>query len=340
MTSVLFVSIIVLAFWGLKTMLAPLVLSVIVAVLVYPLYRILLRYLKKNKNLSAFLVTVLVLVFILLPIFSLGTVLIKELQNVYRLINDAIADTTASQRSAVLENVSHWALQYGVNIEEVLKNYVLPGLNKTSVVLTAVATNAIGIMFGFIIAVASLFFLLRDGDEIIKFLQKISPLSEQNTKYFLATCKNVIQGVLWANMLTACAQGIIGGIGFAVFGLPSPIFWGVVMFCFSMIPFFGPAFVYGPTTLFLFLSTQDVQRSLLFLAFNVLLVSTIDNIIKPLVIGGKVKIHPLITFLSIIGGIRAWGVLGIIYGPLVASLFLLVIDIHLREIKQQSLFKP
>jgi predicted PurR-regulated permease PerM len=89
----------------------------------------------------------------------------------------------------------------------------------------------------------------------------------------------------------------------------------------------------------LFLSTRNLQSALLFLGFNVLFVSTVDNIIKPLVIGSKVKIHPLITFLSIIGGLRAWGILGIIYGPLVAALLLLVIDLHLKETKQRSFFE-
>jgi predicted PurR-regulated permease PerM len=339
LTSIFSIGIVALAFWTLRSMIAPLVLAVIVAVLIYPLYQIIRRRLKQNENLSAFLMTVFILVLIILPIFFLGSVLIRELQNLYELINNALLEAEVSGNSSIIENISRWGNQYGLDIKEVLKTYVLPGISQTTVILTAVASNALGLMFGFIMVIVSLFFMLRDGEKLIKFLQKISPLSEQNTKYFFNTCRNVIQGVLWANILTACAQGIIGGIGFAIFGLPSPIFWGVVMFGFSLIPFFGPAFVYVPTAFLLFLSTRNLQSALLFLGFNVLFVSTVDNIIKPLVIGSKVKIHPLITFLSIIGGLRAWGILGIIYGPLVAALLLLVIDLHLKETKQRSFFE-
>jgi len=339
MTSVLFTLIIILGLWGLKTMLAPLVLSVVIAVLMYPVYKKFLKLFKNNRNLAAFCVTLIVLGFILLPIFSLGTILVREIQTVYQTVSELLENTTQSERSTMFQVIIQWASQYGINLENTLRTYVLPGISKTSVLLTALAANAVGIMLGFIIAIVVLFFILRDSNELTQFLKKISPLSEQNTKYFLDTCTNVIQGVLWANILTACAQGILGGIGFAIFQIPSPVFWGMVMFVFSMIPFFGPAFIYGPATLLMFLTTQDLQQSLLYLAFNVLFVSTIDNIIKPLVIGGKVKIHPLITFLAIVGGIRAWGILGIIYGPLVAALVLLVIDIHLRETKQRSLFE-
>ena len=339
MTSALFAVIAVLAFLGVKTILAPLVLSAVIAVLVYPFYLKLLKTLKNNRNLAAFLLTLMVLCLVLLPVFSLGSILARELQNLYQFINDILSNTGSRERDIDFNAALGWASRYGFNLKDALRNYVLPGISKTSLVLTAVAANAMGIMFGFIITIASLFFMLRDGREMVQFLEKISPLSDQNTKYFLNTCQNVIKGVLWANLLTACAQGIIGGIGFALFQVPSPIFWGAVMFVFSLIPFFGPAFVYGPTTLIMYLTSQNLQRALLFFAFNILFVSTVDNIIKPLVIGGRVKIHPLITFLAIIGGIRAWGILGVVYGPLVAALLLLMIDIHLRETKQRSLFE-
>jgi len=105
-----------------------------------------------------------------------------------------------------------------------------------------------------------------------------------------------------------------------------------------MIPFVGPGVVYIPATVFIFLGTGSLEKTFMFLAYNLLIVSTVDNIIKPAIIGTRTHIHPLIILLSLVAGVKLWGVIGILYGPLVAALFLLAIDFYLEETKQRSLF--
>ena len=280
------------------------------------------------------------LCFVALPLIFIFVLLTNEVGLIYQKINELVS-FSGPEQAGLWRDLQGLAQYYGFDYELALQEYLTPTLAKAGTVLSSIFgfffTNAINLVLLFVVALVSLFFFLRDGESLIEFIKRASPLTERQTENLLNTFKNVIQAVLLANLLTALAQGILGGIGFWIFGLPAPVFAGTVMFFTSLIPFFGPVFVYVPATIYLLLTSQT-NLVLLYLLYNMGLVSSVDNLIKPWIIGGRVKIHPLIIFLSVLGGIKLWGVLGILYGPLVAALLLMVLDLHLRETKQRSLF--
>jgi len=329
-----------LAFFTIRNLLAPITVAGILAILFYSSFVWLSQRLRLNKTLTAFGLTLATLCFIVLPLIFTFASLTREASLIYQRINELVSFSEASN-SRLWQDVQTAAQFYGFDLEQALQEYLAPTLTRAGSLLSSIFgfffTNVVNIVLLFVVSLVALFFFLRDGEALIGFLKKVSPLTEQQTEHMLSTFKNVIQAVLLANLLTALVQGILGGIGFWLFGVSAPVFWGTVMFFFALIPFFGPVFIYVPATLYLLL-TGPVNTAALYFLYNVLIVSMADNVIKPWVIGDRVKIHPLIIFLSVLGGIQLWGVLGIIYGPLVAAILLLILDLHLRESKQRSLF--
>jgi len=232
--------------------------------------------------------------------------------------------------------------QIGIDTETFLISHVLPFLNDVggiaSKLLVSFFANLPKIFFDFFLMLFSVFFFLKDGKKIREFFFGIVSVSENDKKHLIETFQGVVLGIFWGQFLTALAQGFLGGLGFYLFDLGTPVFFGVLMLFFSLIPFIGPMIIYLPTTAYLFISGASLPTVLLFLVYNLFVVSSVDNIIKPLVIGSRIKIHPALIFFGLIGGLRFFGALGLIYGPLIIALFLLFADLYLEKTKQESLF--
>jgi predicted PurR-regulated permease PerM len=172
--------------------------------------------------------------------------------------------------------------------------------------------------------------MLRDGKKFGEYLIKLSPMKTDKEIGLFETFRDTGKAVFYGNFISAVVQGILGGIGFAIFGIGSPIFWGAIMVFFSLIPLLGPFVIFIPASIYLF-AIGDTTNAIIFLLYNILIVSSVDNIIKPRIISGKVDVHPLIMILAILGGLSAFGIMGIIYGPLIATLFLAVLKVYLEE---------
>jgi len=328
----------------LQGVLAPLVLAGVCAMILHPVYKKILAVLKNRSNAASLLVTVAMVICVVVPLVFLFLALWQEFMvvywNVYGTIH--VSGMQGIFTTSWWHQISALLKTYGIDEQGFVRNVVMPFLSNISAYgsrfFAGIVSNAAGLGFGFVIMVVSLFFFLRDGDTFVSFLIKLIPLAERETNHMIQTFKRVVKGILLGNFLTAIAQGVIGGIGFWIFGLPAPTLWGTIMAVMAMIPFVGPGVVYIPATVFIFLGTGSLEKTFMFLAYNLLIVSTVDNIIKPAIIGTRTHIHPLIILLSLVAGVKLWGVIGILYGPLVAALFLLAIDFYLEETKQRSLF--
>ena len=186
-----------------------------------------------------------------------------------------------------------------------------------------------------IIMFITLFFFLRDGK---KFVDKFSDyLNIHKKKYATITArlKQVIHAIVYGYGLVALIQGALGALGFFIFGVSSPIFWGIIMAIMSFIPFFGTGAIWVPASLYLLIKGWTTGSSVmmykaggLFL-YSLLLVGSIDNMIRPFIVGDKANIHPAIIILGIFGGIALFGSIGILVGPLVLSLTAIIIETYL-----------
>jgi predicted PurR-regulated permease PerM len=191
----------------------------------------------------------------------------------------------------------------------------------------AIASNTLTFICSFFLMLLVIFFLLIDGPKLVRFLSDLSPLPEEQDTQLIDKFSGMAGAILMGNGLCGAIQGIAGGVVFWLFGLQSAFLWGVIMALLAFLPIIGIGAVFVPTVIFLFLKGR-IAASLFFLAFYLLLSGGVEYILKPRVVGKRVKMHTLVVFLSIIGGLRVFGILGIIYGPLIATAFLTLTDIY------------
>ena len=176
-----------------------------------------------------------------------------------------------------------------------------------------------------------LFFLLRDGGRLRAELRPISPFSEEQERQIFDHLERTIKGALQAVIVVPVVQGILAGIGFMLFGVPSPFVWGTAVILAATVPIVGSPLGWIPACLYLSLKGQT-GPALGLLVYCVVIVSGSDNVVKPMLLRGTARIHPLLGFLSILGGVLAFGVFGFLIGPVVLSLVLSAIRIYRLDV--------
>lgn len=186
----------------------------------------------------------------------------------------------------------------------------------------------------FILIVFSLFFLLRDAEGFERALRRLLPLSTRQSDLLIARTVEVVQASALGVIAIAFLQGALGGVLFAILGLPSPILWGVAMAFFAMIPMVGAAAIWLPAVIVL-LVTGHSGKAIVLLLFGALVISTIDNFLRPYLVGGRTGMHELVVFFAVLGGLEVFGVVGLLVGPAVFAVAWSMLDLF-RESAQRS----
>jgi predicted PurR-regulated permease PerM len=176
-----------------------------------------------------------------------------------------------------------------------------------------------------------LFFLLRDGGKLRNEIRPISPFSDEQESLIFEHLERTIQGALQAVVVVPVIQGILAGIGFMLFGVPSPLVWGTAVILAATVPLVGSPLGWVPACVYLLLRGQTGPAVAL-TAYCIVVVSGSDNVVKPLLLRGRARIHPLLGFLSILGGVLAFGVFGFLIGPVVLSLVLSAMRIYRLDV--------
>jgi predicted PurR-regulated permease PerM len=178
------------------------------------------------------------------------------------------------------------------------------------------------------ILIMVIYFLLIDMDHLLRFMMRLSPLPKAQNDLLLRKFMELAGAILVVNGISGLVQGVLAGSYFAILGLPSPVFWGSIMAVAAFLPIFGIGLIMIPTSLILLMEGHPGQAFLTFV-FYLGLSLTIDYFLKPKFVGNKVQMHTLLVLLSILGGMALFGFLGIIYGPLIASVFLTLSELYL-----------
>lgn len=190
-----------------------------------------------------------------------------------------------------------------------------------------ITSNVLNIVLYFCLMLIVVFYMFIDGDQFIKYIYDLSPLPDEHDEKLFGKFKEMAGAVLIGNGLGGLIQGVAGGTLFLFLGWNSPFLWGVIMGFLAFLPIVGIGIVLVPTAAILMLKSR-LAAGVFVLVFYAVLSWGIEYIFKPKVVGNRVRMHPLIVFFAIIGGLKAYGLLGIIYGPLIATLFLTLADIY------------
>jgi predicted PurR-regulated permease PerM len=197
---------------------------------------------------------------------------------------------------------------------------------------SAAAASALGVVGGVMstivqtaLVIFTLFYLFRDGDAMRRVLTDMVPLEARQTRDVVARTKEVVGASVYGVIVIAGIQGALGFFIFWVLGLPSALLWGVVMFFLSMIPMAGAFLVWAPAALYL-AASGDYAKALILTAWGVVVVGSIDNVLSPRLVGKRARMHELLIFFAVLGGIQAFGVIGVVLGPVVVAITLALVE--------------
>lgn len=326
----IFAALAYLSFRASFSLIVPLAWSALISFTVYPLYIRMRRcfFPRRSANLPALLATAIIVFAVLIPCL-LG--LFFAAREGVRMLDDAeelLASMESSGEGAIatllpehiVSKIRPWMERYPA-----LRAYVRQTVARSAESAVNLAGSAILFLYYFSIITVANFFFLRDGHLIVGFLREIVPLPANEGAAFFARAGQTLQAVVYGVLVTALAQGAAGGVGWWIVGLPGPVFFGALMIFFALIPFLGTAFVWIPGALYLLLTAKTTQAILL-LVWGALVVGTVGRVLKPIFISGGGKIHFFIVFIGVIGGLSAWGILGLFVGPLVLTLFAFLLE--------------
>jgi predicted PurR-regulated permease PerM len=192
--------------------------------------------------------------------------------------------------------------------------------------ITKGATNVITISLDFVFMVFSIFFFLRDGPEFLSRVRDYMPFSEEQKDRLVKQIRDIVISTIYGGVAVAIVQGTIAGFAFLILGISNPVVWGLATSIASFVPLLGASSIWVPAMLYLFL-TGAILKGIALAIIGLFGISLIDNILKPIIIGSRTKMPILVIFFSVLGGIKLFGLIGLIMGPLVIALFVSVIEI-------------
>ena len=315
--------------------LTPIIWAAILAMLFFPLYTIVLRWCGGRETLAAFALTLGITAGVVLPTVSLSSVITREGASLYHRVSEYV---TSGELNATIQRLH--ASRFGRLVDR-LEAYEIDwnaaarsSVDTVSSVIvsqvTSVARNVAVFLFDFTIMVFTLFFLFRDGERLYRGLRDVIPMDPGHKDAIFSVLYQTLSAVTQGMVATAVAQGVLTWVALWSLGLPYTAFLGVVAGFLSLIPFVGAAGVWIPCTIYL-AASGDLLRAIILLVYGSLVISMVDNVLRPLLIGGQTRLPTLFLFFGILGGVQTYGVLGIFLGPVLLAIVIAFIRIYQEQ---------
>jgi predicted PurR-regulated permease PerM len=320
-----------------RPFLEPIVLAILIGILSHPAHQRLVAQLRGRENLASLLTCLILSLVILIPAAIVLAAILRQ----------GVAYSVIVRDWATPENVhallrQPWLLQIVERVEQVLPEGALEPDKIRSQALalagqmgrqfagfsTAMLGSLTSFAINFVLLLFALFFVLREHDKMIAFMRHALPLSRSQEDVLFKEVKDVSKSALLGSLLTAITQGIVGGFGLWLAGFPG-IFWGAIMAFASLIPVVGTALIWLPAAIYLAV-ISNYEWALFMAAWGALVVGSIDNFLRPMFMQGA-SMNTVVVFFSLIGGLQVFGLMGLIYGPLIFAIALVLFRIYESE---------
>ncbi len=287
-----------------------------------------------KQTMTAMIMTTSVFLSVIIPIIAVMLALSQEAAYLYRhLENAAYVDTTLPALDLLkqplildtLEKMDMLARRIGLDLHSMIVSATKKALGVILDYSTDILKNFFSFFFKLMLMVVTLFFFYRDGKSFVSRIWSLIHTGAEHKKSVNMAIKRILKGVLCGIILTSVIQGILGGVGFWLAGLPSPLLFGAIMTVCAVIPVVGTSLVWLPGVLYLLLQGQ-ILYGVLLLAWCLAIVSSVDNIIRPVFISGMARIHMLAMIFGVLGGLLAFGFTGIVAGPVILAMPFLLLE--------------
>jgi predicted PurR-regulated permease PerM len=328
-TFMLLVALATIAFaWVLRPFYGAILWGLVVAILFNPLNLRIRRTLGQRKNLASVATVLLVIVIVIVPLILISASLTQQATGFYRRVQSGELDLVLYLQH-MLDALPGWTREilnyFGLNDLAAMRSRLTDVLKQAS---QLIAASALGIglsAFDFVLSLGVmlylLFFLLRDGDGLLKRVRDAVPLHTEQKTLLMSRISLVVRATVKGGIAVAIVQGILGGFAFWLLGIPAPLLWTVVMAVLSLLPAIGAAIVWAPVALYL-LAAGSIWQGLFLIGYGVVVIGLVDNLLRPFLVGKSTKLPDYVVLISTLGGIEVFGLNGFVIGPLIAAIFM------------------
>ncbi len=307
------------------------------AIVFAPVNAALTTALNGHRNTAAGLTLLAIIAIVIVPSVVIGSLLVEEAIGTYQALQKQPLDigaTLETLRHALptpaLEAIDRYALTDIDKLEERISAFLTSGLRVAAEQAVNIGQSAFGFVVGLSIMLYLTYFLLRDGRSIAQTVSKRIPMAPHKRRALFEKFITVIRATIKGSIVVAIVQGLVGGLTFYFLDIRAPLLWGVVMGMLSLVPAIGTGLVWVPVAIYLF-ATGDVTRGVILLLVGFFIISMIDNILRPILVGKDTRMPDYVVLIATLGGIGVMGINGFITGPVIAALFMAAWDIFAED---------
>jgi predicted PurR-regulated permease PerM len=323
----LLVAVTVAFFWLIRSFIQPIFWAVALGIVIYPLHADLQRRLGNRQNLAAIISVITVVIVVILPLIGIGTAVASEGSALYeRLQNGGGVASIYSRVQERLPQITALIERVGIDparLEEQVQNGAVAASQYIAQRAVDIGSGTLRGTVFFFLMLYLLFFFLRDGPRLLEGLVRALPLGDKRERHLLQRFAEVSRATIKGTLVVGIVQGAIGGTAFALLGIGAPVLWGVVMALLSILPAVGTALIWLPAAIYLIFN-GSVFGGIALIVVGVLVIGSVDNVLRPILVGRDTRMADYLILLSTLGGLAGFGLAGIIIGPIIAAFFLSV----------------
>jgi len=319
--------------------LGPVLWAIFLAFLLHPLHARLTRHLHRRPQSSALLLTGLTFIVLVGPLTALSAAFAAQVGELLQYLQQTVADQSKdnvldlANVPWVRDAIGWLDSSFDINLVQV-RGWVAEGSRQLLQLLASIGgkvfLGAVGTVVGFVLMMFMLFFFIRDGEEMFDAARELIPMSPLSKAKLFDHLAAVTRAIVFGTGITALIQGTLVGIGFLITSLPSPVVFAVIAALVSLLPFGGTAMVWVPAVIAL--AVQGRWKSAAFMLVWGVVISFVDNIIRPMLVSGRAQVGTLTVFIGVLGGIAAFGAIGLFLGPVLLALIVALVT-FMRELR-------
>lgn len=324
-------------FWLLIPFYSVILLSLVLVLTCAPLYQWLLKITKESRRISALLTLFFLFLFLAFPVGITVTLVTDQvIQFAHGMQTQLYPDFLKNLSGAgpLAQKIEGYRQSLGIETD--IGQWIKEGIQNSAQYLgqysPKVVAKTASFFFKSILVFLLSYFLFVDGPKLYHEILDLSPLKDTYEKTLAQEIRLTLKACIYGYVLTALVQGILAGIGFWILGFKIALILGLATFIMSFVPIFGTGSVWVPCFIFLLMTGQYGKATFLFF-YGFFIISGIDNVLKPILIQGQTKIHPVILFIAIFGGLKLWGPIGILAGPVLVAVFLATLRIYKQDFR-------
>lgn len=322
----------------LRIFLTPLLLACTFAALFSPFYKILLHFFRGNRAVAALSCCTVIVLGIVVPMYFLGYLVLHQLLSLYQTVEPTVQSIARGENSGFIARLEGNPIlvrltELGVNWQATALDALKTAGATMAKMINKTSLGALEIIVSMFVTLFIMFYLFIDGEAILKKFRRLLPLRPVYQDMIIRRFLMVSRATVLGTLVFAMIQGVLGAIVLLIFGVKTWLVWGVVMTALAFIPMLGAGTILIPAAI-IKMATGHPWEGIIILALSIGVISMIDNVLRPAIVGRSARMHDLLIFFSTIGGLAMFGPVGVIMGPVIMAFFVSITEIYTMELDE------